>query len=116
MEGPTTFCGSGKMLRKKKEPQCCLCLTLWHSVNTLPQHTHTHPWPCHAFFAKASDFFAPGAHPDGKEIGMWRHLALLSPAFVYALCTFMMKRCPVGPVGPKFSERQENFKRCKAYR
>lgn len=77
-----------------------------------PPSTHiTHTWPCHAFFAKASNFFTPGAHPDGKEIGIWTHLALLSLSFVYALCTFLMERCPVGP---KLSERQENFNRCKA--
>lgn len=46
MEGPTTFCGSGKMLHKDKEPQRCVW-PFWHScwvcsANTLPQHTHTH--------------------------------------------------------------------------
>lgn len=44
---------------------------------------------------------------------MRRHLTLFSLAFVYALCTFMMERCLVGP---KLSERQDNFNICKAYK
>lgn len=83
------------------------------AVLTHSPSTHIHTWPCHAFFAKVNDFFAPGAHPDGKEIGMWRYLALLSLACVYALCTFVMERCPIGP---KFCERRENFNRWKAYK
>lgn len=104
MEGPTTFRGSGKMLHKNKEPQCCVW-PFWHSCWVCSVNTHFPP-PTH--MALPSDFFAP---PDGKEIGMWRHLALLSTAFVYALCTFMMERCPVSP---KLSERHENFNRWKA--
>lgn len=36
-----------------------------------PRHRHTLPsQPHHGFFAEASDFFAVGARPSGKEIGM----------------------------------------------